>query len=230
MLRELADESENQCVKMDKSKTKVMMENDTPIYVNNIQIENVENYIYLRQRCSTRDKNQDNEIQRITAGWTTFAKQRDIFKGNIGTCLKRHIWHTARKHGHSPPNAKNKLAAAQKQMERSMLNITYRDRKTNIWAREKTQVTDVIEQVKRRKWTWAGHVTRIQITDGHCVSPPGNATKGNDLEEGPARRRRGELDDNWKSTIWQRITQDRQMWKQHAEAFAQPRDTMAVHW
>ena len=43
-----------------------------------------------------------------------------------------------------------------------MFNITYRDRKTNIWVREKTQVTDVIEQVRRRKWTWAGHVRKIR--------------------------------------------------------------------
>jgi len=34
MLQELAYESENQGLKMDKSKTKVMMENDRPIYVN----------------------------------------------------------------------------------------------------------------------------------------------------------------------------------------------------
>ena len=38
-------------------------------------------------------KNQYKEIQRrITAGWTAFAKHRDIFKGNIGTCLKRHVY------------------------------------------------------------------------------------------------------------------------------------------
>ena len=35
MLLELAAESENQGLKMNKSKTNVMMENDTPIYVNN---------------------------------------------------------------------------------------------------------------------------------------------------------------------------------------------------
>ena len=34
MLQELADESGNQGLKMNKSKTNVMMENDTPIYVN----------------------------------------------------------------------------------------------------------------------------------------------------------------------------------------------------
>ena len=59
MLQESADKSDNQDLKMNKSKTKVMMETDTPIYVNNTQIENVESYIYLGQRYSTRDKNQD---------------------------------------------------------------------------------------------------------------------------------------------------------------------------
>ena len=38
------------------------------------------------------------------------------------------------------------------------------------------------------------------------------------------RHWRDELDDYWKGTIWQRIAQD----KQHAEAFAQPRDAMAA--
>ena len=48
MLQELADESDKQGLKMNKSKTKVMMK--THIYVNNTQIENVESYIYLGQR------------------------------------------------------------------------------------------------------------------------------------------------------------------------------------
>ncbi|MEG7523614.1 MAG: hypothetical protein M3H12_11000, partial [Chromatiales bacterium] len=67
-----------------------MMENDTPIYVNTTQIEKVESYVYLGQRCSIRDNNQDKEIERrIAAGWAAFAKHRDIFKGNFETCLKR---------------------------------------------------------------------------------------------------------------------------------------------
>ena len=43
--------------------------------------------------------------------------------------------------------AKNKLAAAQTKIENSMLNITYRDRKTNIWVKERTKVTDVKMEV-----------------------------------------------------------------------------------
>ena len=59
-------------------------------------------------------------------------------------------------------NNKNKLTAAQTKKEGSTLNVTYRSRKTNIWVREQTKVIDVIEQVRRRKWTWAGHVSRIR--------------------------------------------------------------------
>ncbi|KAK2178045.1 hypothetical protein NP493_564g01008 [Ridgeia piscesae] len=67
-----------------------MMEKDTSVYVTNIQIKNVERYINPEQRFTIRDEGQDKVIQRrITAGWTAFAKHRDIFKCNIGTCLKR---------------------------------------------------------------------------------------------------------------------------------------------
>ena len=85
--------------------------------------------------------------------------------------------------------AKNTLAAAQTKMERSMLNIACRDRKTNTWVREKTKVTLVIEQIRRPKCTWAVHVSRIRV--GQCVSPPGNPAKGTDLEE-EDRRHGGE--------------------------------------
>ena len=80
-----------------------------------------------------------------------------------------------------------------------MLNITYQDRKTNIWVREKTKVTDVIEQVRRRKWTWAEHVSMIRdnrwtvhITTWKPYERK-RPTRGR-----PVRRWRDELDDYWK--------------------------------
>ena len=54
LLQEIADENENQGLKMNNSKTKVMTENNSPIYVNNTQIENIESYIYLGQRQKQR--------------------------------------------------------------------------------------------------------------------------------------------------------------------------------
>ena len=123
MLQELADESEIQGLKMNKTKTKVMMVKDTPVYINNTQFENVESYIYLGQKYSTRVNNkQDKNIQRrIAAGWTAFAKHRDsIFKGNIRSYLKRRVYNAcvlpAMTYGAETwtltTQAKTKLAAA----------------------------------------------------------------------------------------------------------------------
>ena len=44
--------------------------------------------------------------------------------------------------------AQNKLAAAQTKVEGSTLNITYKNRKTNIWVRERTKVIDIINTKK----------------------------------------------------------------------------------
>ena len=44
-LQQMLHESENQSLKTNKSKTKLMMKTDTPIYVNNTNIENVEIYL-----------------------------------------------------------------------------------------------------------------------------------------------------------------------------------------
>ena len=86
------------------------------------------------------------------AGWTAFTKHSDIFKGNIGTCLNKQVYNSS-----VLPvityavftraitcQAKNKLPAVSTEMERSMLNITYLNRK-KVLVKENTMVTDVIE-------------------------------------------------------------------------------------
>ena len=123
MLQELADESEHRGLTMNLSTTKVMMENDTPIYVDNTETKNIESYINLGQINSTRDNNQHKEIQRrrFTAGRTALAKHRDIFNGKFGTCLKTQLYNScvlpAMTYGAEiwalTTQAKNKPAASQ---------------------------------------------------------------------------------------------------------------------
>ena len=153
MLQELFDESRRMGLKMNITKTKVMVVDNTPINVYNVMIENVQGYVYLGQYYSLKENNQDNEIQRrIMAGWAAYAKHRDIFKSNLAICLKRHVYNAcvlpAMTYGAETwtltIQAHNTLAAAQTKMERSMLNITYKDRKTNIWVRERTKVIDIL--------------------------------------------------------------------------------------
>ena len=64
----------------------------------------------------------------------------------------------------------------------SMFNITYWDRKLKIWVREKTNFTDVIEQVRRQTWSWL--LSRIWDDQWTSRITPGHLTKWNDLEEG----------------------------------------------
>ena len=92
MLQELSDESRRMGLKMNITKTKVMVVDNTPINENNVQIEIVQGYVYLGQHCSIKEKNQDKEILRkIMAGWASYSKHRDIFKSNLAICLKRQM-------------------------------------------------------------------------------------------------------------------------------------------
>ena len=65
---------------MNKSKTKVMMGNDTPIYVNNTQIENVESYVYRdRDRdtapaLNTKDKEESRPDGQPSPSTTTSSR------------------------------------------------------------------------------------------------------------------------------------------------------------
>ena len=114
----------------------------------------------------------------------------------------------------------NKLAAAQTKMERSMLKITYKDRRTNIWVRERTKLIDIIYTVRKMKWSWAGHINRLK--DGRWTSRVTTRRPyDKKIRQGrPAKRWRDDLDKYWSETIGQRTAQARVIWIRHAEAFA----------
>ena len=238
MLQELSDESRQMGLKMNITKTKVMVVDNTPINVNNVLIENVPGYVYLGQHYSLKEKNQDKEIQRrIMAGWAAYAKHRDIFKSNLAICLKRQVYNScvlpAMTYGAETwtltKQAQNKLAAAaQTKMERSMLNITYKDRRTNIWVRERTKLIDIIYTVRKMKWSWAGHINRLKDDRWTSRVTTWRPYDKKRRQGRPAKRWRDDLDKYWSDTIWQRTAQDRVIWRRHAEAFAQPRDTTAA--
>ena len=59
-----------------------------------------------------------------------------------------------------------KLRTTQSSLEKCMLIITKRDRKTNKWIRKQAKMQDIIKQVKIKKWRWAGHFSRTK--DNRC--------------------------------------------------------------
>ena len=134
------------------AKTNVMVVDNTRINVNNVLIENVQDYVYLGQHYSLMEK----------AGWAAYVKHRDIFNSNRAICLKRQMYNSCVLPAMTykgaetwtlTKQAQNKLAAAHTKMERNMLNITCKDRNTNIWVRERTKVIDIINTVRKMKWS-----------------------------------------------------------------------------
>ena len=151
MLRELAEASKKCGLKMNMQKTKIVRNLHVPhrtISVNGIQIEEVEEYIYLGQRFSLKEKSQEQEIKRrIKLGWCQYGKLSNIMRGNIPICLKRKVFNQCitptivygAETWAMTTKLEKKIAAAQHNMERNMLGITYKDRKTNKWVREQTK-------------------------------------------------------------------------------------------
>ena len=227
MLQELSDESRRMCLKMDIAKTKVVVVDNTPINVNNVLIENVQGYMYLGQHYSVKEKNKDKAIhRRIMADWAAYAKHRDISKGNIAICLKRQVYNSCvlpampycAETWTLTKQAQNKLAAAQTKMETSMLNITYKDRRTNIWVRVRRKVIDIINTVRKMKWSWAGHINRLKDNRWTSRVTTWRPYDKRIRQGSPAKRWRDDLDKYWSDTIWQRTAQHRVTWIRHAEA------------
>ena len=101
-----------------------------------------------------------------------------------------------------------------------MLNITYKDRRTNIWVKERTKLIYIIYTERKMKWSWAGHINRLK--DDRWTSRVTTwRPYDKKIRQGrPAKRWRDDLDKYWSDTIWQRTAQDRVIWRRHAKAFA----------
>ena len=235
MLQELSDESRRMDLKMNIAKTKVTVVDNTPINVNNVLIENVQGYVYLGQHYSLKEKNQNKEIQRrIMAGWAACAEHRDIFKSNLVICLKRQVYNScvlpAMTYGAETwtltKQAQNKLATVQTKMERSMLNVTYKDRRTSIWVREKSHRYNV-------------HCEKNEMVLGRAYQPPQRQLMDlvcHHLETikimtGKTTRETSQAVERRPGQILERhdiVEDSTRIWRRHADAFAHPRDTTAA--
>ena len=98
------------------------------------------------------------------------------------------------------------------------MGISLRDRKRATWIREQTKVDDILSTIKKKKWTWAGHVMRrddnrwtVRLTE--WIPRDGKRNKG---------RQRSRWADELRKFAglgWHRLTGDRREWKRKCEAF-----------
>ena len=167
--------------------------------------------------------------RRIQCGWKVFNDNKFLLKSDIPITLKRKLFNQcilpamtyACETWTMTKAMKCRIAAAQRRMERSMLGISWEEHKTNEWVRNKSNIQDILETIHKRKWTWAGHVSRmtddrwtVRLTDWRPMD--GKRPRGR-----PMKRWRDQLDSYWKSVSWKSKALDRQEWKRHAEVFVQ---------
>ena len=82
-----------------------------------------------------------------------------------------------------------------------MLNITYKDRRTNIWVRERTKLIDIIYTVRKMKLSWAGHINRLKDDRWTSRVTTWRPYDKKRRQGRPAKRWRDDLDKYWSDTI-----------------------------
>ncbi|CAG9836189.1 unnamed protein product [Diabrotica balteata] len=152
---------------MNLNNTKFMHSEDTVIIINNKVIEKVEEYIYLGQKIIPYREIQTKEIKRRRKlAWAAFGKLNYTLRNQqiqlhlkskvFGACIIPILTCAAQTWTITKKNM-NILRVTQHAMERAMLGISVKDKKTNTWIRQKTKVTDVVQKSIKLKWEYAGH-------------------------------------------------------------------------
>ena len=111
-----------------------------------------------------------------------------------------------------------KLVTTQRKMERIMIGVTLKDRKSTEWIRKQSGLTDIIRSIRESKHRWAGHVARrrdnrwtIRITEW--------IPHGNKRPRGRPRTRWCDDLIQYVGPTWSHIARDRKLWQACREGF-----------
>ena len=119
----------------------------------------------FRKIAYTRQRMRAEVDRRMATGWQRFGQHSNFVNDSkIPICLKRKIMNTvilpALTYGAETctptKHQEKKLAVAQRSMERSLLNITRRDRIRNEDVRKRSGVRDIIEKANIMKGVMGG--------------------------------------------------------------------------
>ena len=152
---------------MHLGKTKIICNkhvNKDDVIVDGKKIEEVDSYVYLGQ-IVTNDHDQIQEIKRrIGQGWSAFCKLDIMRDKNVPVRLKRKAFNECMlpvmTYGCETWSLSNtqleKLVTTQRKMERIMIGVTLKDRKSTEWIRKQSDVTDIIRNIRESKTQMGG--------------------------------------------------------------------------
>ena len=226
-------------LKIHASKTKIMKAKtkfQEPVTVDGKPLEEVKHFKYLGSFISS-DSNIEKEVStRIGLAAQAFKKLNNIWKSStikIKTKLRIYqsnvrstllyaseTWRTNKK-------LESRLRGFEGRCLRRILKIRWQDRVSNeeIWRR--TGMGGIVLEVKRRRWTWLGHVLRMKKgrhpLEALSWAPPGKRNRGRPL--GTWRRTIEEemkaAGKTWRELRW--LAQDRTAWRRLVGALCSSR-------
>ena len=130
--------------------------------------DRVEEYVYLGQTISVREGMEREMNVRRQKVWRKYWSLRRVFKGKMSVkskvkilescvipvlCYGAETWALTKSQVSS-------LQKTQRAMERSLLGIKLRERKSNEEMRKVTETVDVGYKIKKQKFKYAGHIIR----------------------------------------------------------------------
>lgn len=234
MMQELARESEKVGLLMNLSKTKAMTNGtEKSLTIDGENIEFVRDYIYLGQLISFENRTENDINRRIAIAWKKFWNLKEIMKNKeINIEIKRKLYETVilpcLTYGCQCWSLRKsdecKLAICQRKMERSMLGIKQKDKINNHIIRKITKLTDIIKRIRILKWSWAGHICRMENTRWTKIITEWLPRDG--------KRSRGKQKKRWADIFvekygptWMKKGRDRELWKAQGEAYARKATT-----
>ena len=108
----------------------------------------------------------------------------------------------------------NKLRAAQRAMERKILDLKLQDKIPCSEIRKRTKVTDIIEYTLKQKWKWAGHIAKMKDNRWTKRCTEWQPRKGKRSRGRPSRRWQDDITEK-EGTTWIRKATGRRQWKTH---------------
>ena len=207
-----------------------------PVTIEGEPLEEFKDFKYLGSYISS-DSNIDKEVStRIGLAAQAFKKLNNIWKSRtLSTKTKLRIYQSnvrstlpyASETWRTNKTLESKLRGFEGRCLRRILKVRWQEKVCNeeIWRR--TGMNNIVlEEVKRRRWTWLGHVLRMKKgrhpLEALSWAPPGKRHRGRPL--GTWRRTiEDEMETagkTWNELRW--LAQDRSEWKKFVGALCSP--------
>ena len=176
-VQQLSDLANEVGLKINIRKTKIMRFNTnitTPIHINDIQIEDVNEFVYLGCTVAKTGGTEEDINKRINKARHTFNMLHKVWNTSVlsrktkirmfNSCVKSVLLYGCETWKHTE-KIRKKLQVFINKCLRRLLKCFWPNVISNIDLHRKTNQSDIATEIKRRKWRWIGHTLRKPSSD-----------------------------------------------------------------